>query len=256
MRPATKRSARANDVDIDRASGFALAPRKVALVAAHDSALAGYAPFLSEIAAAAEASECDTIVYALALPAMALARPARLFGRTRAVKTVFLEVTRADSETAVEVWRKGAPAPHRFRQRLVTSQDSVECKRALMSGLPARTFGSTTFLVCGEVNIISTRRGSTATIDRFGFMDRLADQRLILNPSHSYIRRHEIKEKRRRCSGKGRIVLSVWNPGHHDREPAVPWQAFVDGREVTEHIESVSFAETTIRMGVFDLRGV
>jgi len=125
--------------------------------------------------------------------------------------------------------------------------------RTLIEGLPARSFGSTMFLACGEANIISTQRGSTATVDDFGFMAQLPGRSLILNPSHTYMVRHEMKEKRRRYSEAGRVVLSVWNPGYQLHEPDVPWQAFADGREITERISRIAFAQRSIQVGVFDL---
>lgn len=238
----------------DPPADFALTPRKVALVAADASPAAGYAPFLADIAATADAQGCDTIVYALAPRGMSPATQSQLFGSSRAVETIFLEVLYPGGDAVIEVWRKAAPTPHRFRQRLVGSQDRVASKRALIDGLPARTLGSTMFLACGEANIISTQRGSTVTVDDFGFMARLSGQTLILNPSHTHMVRHEMKEKRRRYSEAGRVVLSVWNPGYQLHEPGVPWQAFADGSEVTERISQLAFAQRSIHIGVFALR--
>lgn len=239
--------------EIDPPAGFELAPRKIALVAANARPPAGYAPFLADIAAAADAQGCDTLVYALAPPGMSPPTRSQLFGASRAIETIFLEVLHPGGDAVIEVWRKAAPTPHRFRQRLVGSQDRVASKRALIDGLPARSFGSTMFLACGEANIISTQRGSMVTVDDFGFMGHLSGRTLILNPSHTYMVRHEMKEKRRRYSEDGRVVLSVWNPGYQLHESDAPWQAFADGKEVTEQIARVAFAQRSIHLGVFDL---
>ena len=249
----SKTTRKAETDEPDPPAGFTLAPRRIALVAADARPAAGYAPFLAEIAAAADAQGCDSIVYALAPDGMSPATRSQLFGQSRAVETIFVEVLYPGHDAVIEVWRKAAPTPHRFRQRLVGSQDRVACKHALIEGLPARSFGSTMFLACGEANIISTQRGSTATVDEFGFMNHLSERRLILNPLHTYMVRHEMKEKRRRYSEGGRVVLSVWNPGYQLHESDVPWQAFDDGREITERISRVALAQRSIHLGVFEL---
>ena len=243
--------------EVDPAADFTLTPRKLAVVAADKRATFGYAPFFSSIADTAAAAGCDTVVYALApQPGIPLVTHSQLFGRSRKISTVFLEVTEPDGSAVVEVWRQGVRIPHRFRQRLARSQDSDSHKRALMRGLPARTFGSTMFLACGEANIISTQRDLAVTIDRFGFLPMLAGRRLILNPSHTYMARPEMKEKRRRFSEGGRLVISVWNPGHQAREAKLPWQVFVNGVEASELIKPIAFSEPLIHIGVYGLGSV
>lgn len=246
-----------DDEEVDAAADFTLAPRKLAVVAADKGATFGYAPFFSSIAETAAAAGCDTVVYALApQPGIPLVTHSQLFGRARRITTVSLEVTEPDGSAVVEVWRQGVRTPHRFRQRLARSQDSDWNKRALMRGLAARTFGLTMFLACGEANIISIQRESLATIDRFEFLPRLAGQRLILNPSHTYMARPEMKEKRRRLSEGGRVVISVWNPGHQAREAKLPWQVFVNGVEASDLIKPIAFAEPLIHIGVYGLASV
>ena len=252
MYPQTKRLVVEPDDD-DLPAGFSVTPRKVALVAAHRRAMRGYAPLLAEIAAAVDAEGCDTIVYGLAPGGMRPADRRQLFGEARGVTTIIVEVADPDRGATIEVWRRAVPTPHRFRQQLVTSQDPVGNKRALIRGLPARTLGSTLVLACGEVNIVSTQRGSTATLDPFEFMPRLAGRRLILNPAHTYMIRHEMREKRRRYSQEGRVVLSVWNPGYAASDAEVPWQAFVNGEEVTGRVARVRFSDPLIEIGAFDL---
>ncbi len=243
--------------EVEPAADFTLAPRKLAVVAASKTATFGYAPFFSSIAETAAAAGCDTVVYALApQPGIPLMTHSQLFGRARRITTVVLEVTEPDGSAVVEVWRQGVRVPHRFRQRLAKAQDSDSNKRAFMRGLPARTFGPTMVLACGETNIISTQRESPDVIDRFGFLPRLAGRRLILNPSHTYMTRPEMKEKRRRCSEDGRVVISVWNPGHHAREAKLPWQLFIDGHEASELIVPIAFVEPSIHIGVYGLGSV
>jgi hypothetical protein len=265
---STRRSHKADDVD--RPTPFGVLPARVALAAVDWCAATkkttartdydyGFDPFLVDTARTADAEGCDTIVYSLwshNVRTMGPLHQRRIFGATTKVRTVFLEVADLSGVFRVEVWRKGRETPHRFRQRFSTSAASATDKRTFMDGLPARSFKSTLFLTCGEANIISTQRDSPALTDPFGFMKWLAaaDPKVILNPSHDYMRRPEMKVKRALYSKGGRVVLSVWNRGNKPPEAAEPWQAFVDGREVSDQIREVPFPKTKeVRIGVFDL---
>jgi hypothetical protein len=222
----------------------------------------GFDPFLSDISNLADEKRCDTIVYSLwshDVRTMGRLDERGLFGATTGVKTIFLEAADAGGVFRVEVWRRGSSTPHRFMQRFSTSSASAASKRAFMNGLSSRTFGSTLFLVCGEANIISTQRDSSGLRDPFGFMKWLtsAGPKLILNPSHDYMRRPEMKMKRTLYSKGGRTVLSVWNRGNKWPEASKPWQAFVDGNEVTDQIREIEvpfLKAGEIRVGVVDVR--
>jgi hypothetical protein len=258
------------DLDVDPRAHFQVLPKRVALAAVDLYAATkkttsrtdykyGFDPFLGEIAKVANANGCDTIVYSLWSHDEAQMRPLnerRLFGATSKVKTIFLEATDLNGKSRIEVWQKGCPAPHCFEQCFSRSRARVADKQAFMDGLPARKFGSTLFLACGEANIISTQRNSSSLTDPFGFMTWLADANpeVIINPSHDYMQRPEMKTKRALYSRGGRTVLSVWNRGHKRSEAADPWQAYVDGKEVSKEIREVSFPKTVeIRLGVFDI---
>lgn len=253
----------------DPPAPFELAPRKIALAAvdwlvsprekgprARTHWGHGFDPFLADVAETAEAAGCDTVVYALwsyDLHRMTPLDEARVFGSTTKVEAAILEVLDVDG-ARIEVWRRGAPQ-HRFRQRFTRSSSPTSSKQAFMEGLPARTFGSTLIVACGETNIVSTRRDSVEIVDPFDFRGWLKEKRplLVLNPSHSYMRRHEMKTKRALYS-KGRTLLAVWNRGEKPPESAVPWGAFVNGKECTDQIEPIPFAKTDeIRIGVFEL---
>jgi hypothetical protein len=248
----------------DVTAPFELAPKKVALVAVDRTVLPhetgprartyyehGFDPFLSSVAAAAETEGCDTVVYALwshDLRKMAPLDEPRVFGSTTRVQTAVFEVLDGKDDR-IEVWRRGT-APHRFRQRFTRSKSPQSSKQAFMEGLPGRTFGSTLIMACGETNIVSTCRHSDEIVDPFGFTGWLKKNRprLILNPSHSYMRRHEMYSK-------GRTFLTVWNRGEQQAESRLPWQAFVDGKDHTDQIGEVTFSGTReIRIGVFELR--
>jgi hypothetical protein len=254
----------------DAPASFELTPKKVALAAvdwlvrpyekgprARTHWDHGFDPFLADVAATAEAEGCDTVVYALWSHDLRKMKPldeARVFGSTKKVQTAVLEVLDG-KDARIEVWRRGA-APHSFQQRFTRSSSSPSSKQAFMDGLPARTFGSTLMMACGETNIVSTRRDSDEIVDPFDFRGWLKKKRprLILNPSHSYMRRHEMATKRALYS-KGRTLLTVWNRGEKPPESQLPWQAFVDGKERTDDIHEVEFPKTNeIRIGVFELR--
>ncbi|HWO21618.1 MAG TPA: hypothetical protein VNO30_22770 [Kofleriaceae bacterium] len=252
----------------DAPAPFELAPKKIALAAVDwtvpqetgpraRTCEDGFDPFFADVAQAAESADCDTVVYALWSHDLRKTNPldeARVFGSTTKVQTAILEVF-DDEDSRIEVWRRGAP-PHRFRQRFTRSTSPTSSKQAFMDGLPARRFGSTLMMACGEANIVSTRRDSDEIVDPFGFTDWLQQTRprLILNPSHSYMRRYEMTTKRALYS-EGRTLLTVWNRGEKPPEPGLPWRAFVDSEDRTSEIHEIELAKTgEIRVGVFELR--
>jgi hypothetical protein len=100
-------------------------------------------------------------------------------------------------------------------------------------------------------------RGSDEFYDPFNFADRLRqlNVRLVLNPIHDYMRRYEMREKRRYYSLGGRTVVSVWNQGK-GKEAHLPWTVFRDGAERTDAVRELPrpFADRPdIRIGVLDL---
>jgi hypothetical protein len=249
---------------------FALEPARVALAAVdwrRETALTsrrtdyehGFHPFLTDVLAVADEEKCDVAVCSLwshSVTSMGALTEPLLFARARTVQTLFLEVADYEGVFRIEVWRKGHVAPHQFTQCLSVSSARASRKRAFMDELPSRMFGSTLFLTCGEVNIISTRRNSTQLSDPYGFMSRLqhAATRVILNPTHDYMRRPEMKAKRASLSQGGRTVLSVWNRGRKPPEADPPWQAFFDGEEVSDKIREVDLPSARdVRVGVIDV---
>jgi hypothetical protein len=176
---------------LDAPAPSELAPKKVALAAvdwtvsprqkgprARTYYEHGFDPFLADVAATAGTEGCDTIVYALwshDLRKMDPLDEARVFGSTPEVQTAVLEVLDG-KDARLEVWSRGA-APHRFHQRFTRSTSPASSKQAFMDGLPARTFGSTLMMACGETNIVSTRRDSDEIVNPFGFTSWLKKTR-------------------------------------------------------------------------------
>jgi hypothetical protein len=103
-------------------------------------------------------------------------------------------------------------------------------------------------------------RGTGEFNDPYGFADRLAgaNVRLVLNPIHDYMRRYEMREKRRYYSLGGRTVASVWNRSK-GKEAYLPWTVFRDWHERTDAVEefATQFADRPdIRIGVVDLQAI
>lgn len=109
-------------------------------------------------------------------------------------------------------------------------------------------------LACGEANIVSTQRGSSDITDPMGFMANLDDKRLILNPTHTRMKRWEMARKRQQFSIGGRTVVSVWNPDNKDPRTALPWQAYRNGAAISDRIEQVPMPSHSIYMGVLELQ--
>lgn len=225
----------------------------------------GFAPHLKRIALAADQHQCDTLVYALWSYDPHRDGPLTrelLFGESPThLETVILEIMDASKATQkghntpyskikyershIEVWHKDFDSPRRFQQCFATSSDRVPQKRKFITDLNLRSFGSTLYLACGEINIICTQRNSNATTDEYNFLStsEYANSSVIINPSHDYMSRHEIAEKRRRLSRNGRLVVSVWNRGHRKPEAREPWQVFFDGKRCSTVDSTTIIAE-------------
>jgi hypothetical protein len=220
----------------------------------------GFAPHFSDIVRAASDAGADLIVFSLwshdAKKLGELTRSA-LFPRGTKHGAVFVEVVRAEN-TCAEAHLRNARAPLVMIQRVGKSSDSVEKKKRLMSELLSRRFGSTLALLCGETNMINTQRTSKKTVDRFGIRSQLKSDNveLILNPVHDYMKRPEMREKRRILSKGGRVVVSVWNRGNKKGgEARLPWTAFHKGKDITNQIREYPpvNGQPGIRMGLLDL---
>jgi hypothetical protein len=107
--------------------------------------------------------------------------------------------------------------------------------------------------------VIGTKRKSAKVSDEFAFLPKLDEMgtRLIINPIHNYMFRHEMRRKCQIMSKKGRVVLSVWNRGGKEgSEARQPWTAFSVGSDVTTKIREISPvpSQPGVRMGLLNLR--
>lgn len=241
---------------------FTLEPRKVALVAVDwragedddvyrrtDWDEAGFHPLFPDIAKVCDKAGCDTILYAPWTHSVVdhgeLTRT-EIFGRrTKNLQNIILEQCRSTEHDLVEVWSRGVTDPHRLVQRVSKSSNPKGRKVAMMDALPRRAFGRTTILICGEINMIQTKRDSDAITDEYGFLKALSKTKpqVILNPVHYFMRRHEMRTKRAILSQGKRWLLSVWNRGYNERlrgESYFPWQAYYDGSDLTERVEELA----------------
>ncbi len=181
-----------------------------------------------------------------------------LFPKGTTHQWVLLETRRSKADIA-EVHFRGLEEPAVLYQRFATSQSVVGEKKRFVEELPTRTFGQGLVMLCGESNIIRTKRDCEELDDRFDFLSYLdqAEIRLVLNPIHTYMQRYEMRLKRLAYSQNGRTVLAVWNRGESERgESQLPWAAYCDGEEVTHQIREITDGEELVgvRIGIFDER--
>jgi hypothetical protein len=115
-------------------------------------------------------------------------------------------------------------------------------KRRFIDRFASRKFGEAFLLLCGESNIVQTQRSTARIVDRFDFRGMLRHNgvRVILNPVHTYMRRPEMKKKRKALSVGERLVLSVWNAGWSPGgEAKDPWTVYYDGRDISSCITTI-----------------
>ena len=113
-------------------------------------------------------------------------------------------------------------------------------------------------LLCGEANLITTERQSRAILDPYGVLPYLrgAKVRVVLDPLHTYMRRHEMVIKRQAMARAAHAVVCVWNRGCvAGSEATVPWAAYREGRTVTDQIQEVAAvpSQPGVRIGILTL---
>ena len=222
----------------------------------------GYTEHFAIINSLCDQNGCDTILYALYTWDRELSMPkshAVIFNDLVQVQRVILEVGQLaiDEFDHVEIWDKTQIEPLKVFQRFATSSASGSDKEAFLGDLEQRLIGDSLLMICGETNIASMQRGSNEFYDPYDFATRLKDMgiRLILNPIHDYMRRYEMREKRRYFSRENRTVVSVWNKGK-GKEAHLPWTIFRNGEEATKEVKEISHPFTDrpdIRIGIVDI---
>jgi hypothetical protein len=220
-----------------------------------------YSEHFSKINQACDAHGCDTILYSLYTwdQASPTSRThTALFDGLANVQRIVLEVGHAPKRyDRVELWTKQNSLPTFAVQRFAKSTEKDDLKRDFIQELPSRLVSNGLLVLCGESNITSLTRSTGAFRDPFFFVEQLQqlDVNVLLNPIHDYMRRYEMREKRKFYSLNGRSVVSVWNKGK-GKEAVLPWTFFYDGKDRTEQIREIPrpFRERPdIRIGILDL---
>lgn len=224
-----------------------------------------YSEHFSRINQRCDQQSCDTILYALYTwdkDSPVSRNHEMTFKGLKNVQRIIIEVGHPHppypcSYDHVEVWQRGSKVPLVAKQRFAKSSASPSDKAAFLNDLPQRQVRDALLVLCGESNIASLVRGSDEVNDPYRFSHIVGKMkiRLLLNPIHDYMRRPEMREKRRYYSLDGRTVISVWNQGKA-RETALPWTVFHDGQERTNHVRELAkpFSDRPdIRIGILDL---
>lgn len=220
-----------------------------------------YSEHFSKINQTCDAHGCDTILYALYTwdQASPINRThAVIFDGLANVQRIVLEVGQAPTRyDRVELWTKQNSLPTFVVQQFAKSTEKDDLKKNFIEELPSRLVSNGLLVLCGESNITSLIRSTGAFRDPFSFVEQLQklNVNVLLNPIHDYMRRYEMKEKRKFYSMNGRSVVSVWNKGK-GKEAELPWTLFHDGKDRTEQIVEVPrpFRERPdIRIGILDL---
>jgi hypothetical protein len=223
----------------------------------------GLAPFFSEIARCCSAQRADLLLFCLWTHSEdddgRLAKH-QLFPAGTTHRVVIVEVTRKGKEW-MELWHRAHRSPVRFLQCFSRSSESRDKKLRFMRDLDQRQLGRLLIIICGESNIVNTRRGA-GIVDAFHIREQLKRRgvRVILNPIHDYMRRYEMSRKRAALSRWTQVMVSVWNRGSKGgAEARLPWQLHVGGRRadawIREVVEPVS-GQPGVRVGMLDLRAL
>lgn len=220
-----------------------------------------YSEHFSRINEICDDHGCDTILYALYtwdITSPTERTHAVIFDGLVNVQRIMLEVGKPPTGfDHVEIWDRQHSSPKSATQRFAKSTASDNCKQIFVQEIRSRSVADGLLVLCGESNITSLTRSTGVFRDPSRFVDQLQklEVRVILNPIHDYMRRYEMREKRKFYSMGGRTVVSVWNKGK-GRESALPWTLFHDGKERAEQTKEITgpFSERPdIRIGLLDL---
>ena len=171
-----------------------------------------------------------------------------IFEGLKKVRTVILEIGTFYDKAAHthEIWQRDSAAPQVVQQHFAKSTSLPAKKQKFISEVGTRIFGDAFLMICGESNIVGTVRGDESIRDKFGFNEILKANgiRVVLNPIHDYMRRYEMKLKRRYYSLDGRATISVWNQGKLKNgkrigESSLPWTYYVDGQDCTSRVQFI-----------------
>lgn len=257
---------------------LALQPRQIALVSRDRrqkgvrgsrrfSRRLGFAPFLGEVLTECSRRGSDTVFFCPWTHHEAKDGALKwrdVFPARTSHSAVILEAIRPrrgqPGYGVTQVWSREVKQPVELTQHFGMSSASAKIKRAFVETFEARQFGSALVMICGETNIVRTKRDISGIVDDFGVRRRLRALavEVILNPVHTYMRRHEMVEKRKALASGGRWLVSVWNAGMSSSETERPWAAYHSGQDVSRRIAKVEDPPIPdrpgIRIGILEIR--
>jgi len=206
----------------------------------------GYAPHLQAILKTCGDNKCDTAMFALwshSTKDGGKLHPKNLFSTSGSCNTVIIgAMPQPWKNERVHVLQRGQAVQSSLVQCFSASADSGARKQAFVDEFGARLFGNTFVMLCGESNIIGTRRKEKPPIrDEFSFRSLLKQEgvSVILNPIHTFMRRYEMPLKRKALSQPGISVISAWNAGDTDGESTLPWQHWHNGIDRTSYVKEL-----------------
>lgn len=228
----------------------------------------GFAPHFQQVIRVASDQGADTVLFSLwshnAGNLRELSR-SDLFPRGTRHSAVILGIIRQDGESkkdkeVIEVWHRSRRMPFRLFQYFGKTSAPRAQKESLISAFAERQFGPTLVLLCGEVNIVRTKRATRGIVDDFRFLSLLrgSQTECILNPIHSHMRRYEMVYKREALAQAAGSLISVWNRGlQKGSESNIPWALYKNGRTVKGGVREIKLpvpSQPGIRMGIITLR--
>jgi hypothetical protein len=223
----------------------------------------GFAPFFAEIARCCSAHRADLLLFCLWTHSEddnSRLQKRQLFPVGTYHRVALIEVTR-EGKLWMELWFRTRRHPVRFQQYFSRSSARTEQKKSFISDLDRRELGECLIVVCGESNIVNTRKG-VGIVDAYHFRRQLRQRavRVILNPLHDYMRRYEMVLKRAALSRATQIMVSVWNRGSKGgAEARLPWQLYFQGRRRDEWIQELNapvIGQPGVRVGIVDLDAI
>jgi hypothetical protein len=236
-------------------------PRRILLVA-RDLQQADFSDHIAPVMKVAEAQKADTVSFALFTFREQGHSWGDFFRGNRTVQRVLIEIgdfEKANGKQVTQLWQRHRRKPTVMVRQFARSSEPANRKLSLISKFKSRVFGTMLTLICGELSIINTVRGSERIKDPFGFrkLMRRAKIDVVLAPAHTRMARYEMNIKRQALSRNRRLLVSVWNTDTNNKlSGKTPWVAYRNGRKIPiETIANPVRSRPDIQFGLVDVRG-
>ena len=123
---------------------------------------------------------------------------------------------------------------------------------------PKRFLGNCCILLCGETNGVTYSQSKKKVDDKFKLRKAIPENvKIILNPIHDRMTRHEMPKKRNFLSANNRWVISVWNKGKRDKngkvknETGPAWDIYHNGKQYPKPIDILQ--RDGVEIGILDI---